>query len=199
MPGAPRRGPGKRLLLTLAALASLIVGYYLGQSWQRQPLDGLSAVVYPNGKRIELAADTFSDSANDDVRPWRLFTTVDTDRAACRELRDDYALVINRLAHRPALQARVRVAMLAYDRPDAQAGSGFATAYPWLDLIAIAAPQRDRLAAELGILPTTDDWCRGPQASAILVAPDAVAWALIPHEQADIMAHNIITLIDFVE
>ena len=199
MPQVSRRGPGRRLVLTLAALASVIVGYYLGQLWQRQPLADLSAVVYPNGRaltypaEIELSAD---DAANG---MWRLFLVGDTGAPACRDLLRHYALVINRMAHRPKLQPRLRVTLLAYDRPDAAARAAFTAGADWVDVIAAPRPALDRLSDQLGIAPITEDWCTSVQANAVLVAPDAVAWALIPYEQTAIMAHDIATIIDFVE
>ena len=85
MPTGRRRRPVRRLIVTLAALASLIVGYYLGQAWQRQPLETLSAVVYPNGKPVDYPPQL--DLGPDDTAPpaWRLVAVVDTRVPACGE------------------------------------------------------------------------------------------------------------------
>jgi hypothetical protein len=108
-------------------------------------------------------------------------------------------LVINRLAHRPKLQPRLRLTLLAYDRPDAAARAAFSADVDWVEVISAPATALDRLSGQLGIAPLTDDWCTSAQANAVLVAPDAVAWALIPFEQTAIMASDIATIIDFVE
>ncbi len=199
MPKVSRRGPGRRLVLTLAALASLIVGYYLGQLWQRQPLDDLSAIVYPNGKALTYPADVGlpDQGADDDL--WRLFVVADTGAAACGDLLRHYALVINRLAHRPKLQPRLRLTLLAYDQPDAAHSATFAGTADWIEVISAPPATLDTLSGQLGIAPITDGWCTAAQGNAILVAPDAVAWALIPYEQTAIMARDIATIIEFVE
>jgi len=62
MSGARRRRPGIRLLLILAALASIIAGYYLGQYWQRRPLAELSARIYPAGRPVEFPAGADPDA-----------------------------------------------------------------------------------------------------------------------------------------
>ncbi len=199
MPQRSRRGPGRRLVLTLAALASLIGGYYLGQLWQRQPLSDLSAIVYPNGKALTYPADIGLPDRVADDGLWRLFVVADSGAAACRELLRHCALVFNRLAYRPKLQPRLRLTLLAYDQPDAAARAAFAGAADWVEVISAPAATLDTLSGQLGIAPFTDDWCTPAQGNAILVAPDAIAWALIPYEQPAIMAHDIATIIDFVE
>lgn len=182
--------------MTLAALASLIIGYYLGQAWQRQPLSDLSAIVYANGRPVDYPAEF--RPAHDDTA-WRLFVAGDPDAAACTDLRRDFALLINRLAARPELQRRVRLALISFAETPVLGENRFHSGYPWVDLVELDGTQRETLARQLGILPTGEDWCRGTQASGVLVSPDAVAWALIPYERPDIMAHNITSLIDFVE
>ncbi|MDJ0739267.1 MAG: hypothetical protein QNJ91_06095 [Gammaproteobacteria bacterium] len=191
-----RRGPGRRLVLTLAALASLIAGYYLGQAWQRQPLADLTAVVYANGRAIDYPAGL---AIADAAPAWRLFVAADIREPACTGLRRDYALVINRLAHRPDIQQRVRLSVLAYDRPEPERVALFTGGHDWVDVISADRATLDGLAGQLDMRPAGGAWCTGPRAAATLVAPDATAWALIPHEAAAIMARNIITLIDFVE
>ena len=57
MGGRRQHRRGRHLLLTVAALSSLIVGYYLGQHWQRRPLAEVSAIVYPAGRPIDYPAD----------------------------------------------------------------------------------------------------------------------------------------------
>ncbi|MCG6966061.1 MAG: hypothetical protein LJE59_06100 [Chromatiaceae bacterium] len=198
MQWATRRGPRARLLLILAALGSLLGGYYLGQYWQRRPLSGLSATVYALGEPLEYPAGL----AIGDARPgriWRLFLVGDTRIERCSQLVWHYAGVINRLAAWPAIQQRLRVTLLAYDRPDAATIDAFAGGIGWAEVISAAPGQLDALATQLGIRPTDDDWCGAERAGAILVAPDQTAWALIPYEQAAIMAHNIKTIITFVE
>ena len=199
MPRGSPRGPGRRLVLTLAALASLIVGYYLGQLWQRQPLSDLTAIVYPNGRPLTYPAGIRLPDQDVGGRLWRLFVVGDTGAATCGELLRHYALVINRLAHRPKLQPRLRLTLLAYDQPDATTRAAFAGTADWLEVVSAPPPVLDELSGQLGIAPVTDGWCTPTQGSAILVAADAVAWALIPYEQTAIMAHDIATIIDFVE
>jgi hypothetical protein len=193
-----RRSPRTRLVLTLAALASVIAGYYAGQYWQRRPLDGLAAVVYPAGDPIEFPAGLGLDAP--DAPPlWRLFLVADTRAPQCRELLQHYAGVVNRLAAWPKIQERLRLTVLAYDRPDAAAITAFSNAVGWIEVISAEPAVLDRLSGQLGLLPTTGDWCGRDQAGSILVAPDHEAWALVPFGEAAIMAHDIRTIIDFVE
>lgn len=194
-----RRGPGARLVLTLAALASLIVGYYLGQSWQRRPLDGLSAVVYPDGRKLDYPAGLGIADGDAEAGLWRLFLVADTRRPACRELLRHHGFVINRLAPWPDVQARLRVTLLAYDRPDAAAITALRGGAEWLEVVSADSAALDRLAGQLGIQPAGPDWCSPTQANGILVSPQRRSWALIPHEDTAIMARNLQTIITFVE
>lgn len=194
-----RRSPGRRLILTLAALIALIIGYYLGQFWQRQPLGELSAVMYPNGRSIQYPNEltALQDVSGEQV--WRLFVVADTRAPACTELVRHYASVINRMAAQPKIQQRVRLTLLAYDQPTQAAADAFTRGLGWVEILSAVPQVLDSLSGQLGIQPTGPDACRPPQANAILVAPGAVAWALIPYEQAAIMARDIATIIAFVE
>jgi hypothetical protein len=191
-----RRPPRARLLLTLAALASLIAGYYAGQYWQRRPLAGLSAEVYPSGRPLEYPAGSALDPRAD---LWRLFLVADTRVGACRDLVRHYALVLNRLAAWPEVQSRLRLTLLAYDRPDREAVIAFTGGVEWAEVITEPLSRLDAMSGQLGILPGADGWCAGDRAAAILVSPEREAWALIPYEQATIMAENIRTVVAFVE
>lgn len=194
-----RRGPGRRLILTLAALGALIVGYYLGQYWQRQPLGELSAIIYPNGQAIEYPLELTALHAEADRQNWRLFVSADTRAAACVDLLRHYSTVVNRLAAQPDIQQRLRLTLLAYDQPTEAAIGSFTGGLTWVDVLGAPAPVLDRLSTQLGIQPSSLDACTPTQANAVLVAPDAVAWALIPYGQAAIMARDIRTIIAFVE
>lgn len=194
-----RRSPSKRLVLTLAALGSIILGYYLGQYWQRQPLAELSAVVYSSGQSVdypptlEIGADAEASAS------WRLFLTVDTRVVACRQLMRHFAQVFNRLAPWPRIQSNLRLTVLAYDQPNPAAVTAFSGGVTWAEVVSATPDRLDPLSAQLGILPNRDGWCTGTDANGILVAPDQTRWALIPYEQAAIMAHNLSTVIEFVE
>ena len=194
-----RRSPGTRLILIIAALASVIVGYYLGQYWQRRPLADVSAVVYPTGQAVEYPPGLGLNADADTPGPWRLFLPADTRVAGCKQLLRHYATVFNRLAVWPEIQANLRLSVLAYDRPDAAAVTAFTGGVDWVEVFS-AGPQRlDPLTRELGIRPDHSNWCSDNAANAVLVAPDHRRWALIPREQAAIMARNISTIIAFVE
>jgi hypothetical protein len=191
-----RRAPGRRLILTAAALASLIVGYYLGQHWQRRALADLSAIIYPAGRAIDYPQGlTISDG---DQR-WRLFLVADTRQAQCHRLMRHFAAVVNRLATTPEIQERLRLVVLAYDRPDADALAAFTGGVGWTEVVGGEREALDRLSGQLGIAPGGRDWCNSYQASSVLVGPDRTAWALIPYEPAAIMAHNISSIVAFVE
>ena len=199
MPKRLRRSPGKRLVLTLAALASVIVGYYLGQYWQRRPLAGLSAVVYPAGRRVEYPAGLGTLAGPDQSAPWRLFLVVDTGVAACGRLLRHYGTVFNRLAAWPQIQSNLRLTVLAYDQPDTAAVSAYTRGVSWAEIISAQPQQLDTLARQLGIQPDPAGWCSATTSNAVLVAPDQKRWALIPFEQAAMMARNISTIVAFVE
>lgn len=193
-----RRGPRARLLLTLAALASLIVGYYLGQAWQRRPLDALSAIVYPTPRLVDYG-ELLTPAPLGADESWRLFVVADTTAPHCAELLRHHALVHNRLAAHAGIQKQLRLTLLAYDDPDDDQVARFAGALPWLDVIAATPQALGELSAQLGIQPLTDDWCSPLQSNAVLVSPAREAWALVPHEAPVIMARNITTIIEFVE
>jgi hypothetical protein len=184
-----------RLALTLLALATLISGYYLGQLWQRQALQDLTAVVYPSGRPLALPDDLLP--AGDDA--WRLFVTGDTTATACRQLLRDYGFARNRLAAAPDIQARLRLVMLAFDQPEEAARERLADEAGWIDVIAPSPDVLEDLAGELGIRPIGSAWCTGAAASAVLVSPRQEAWGLIPHEAPAAMARNIRGIIEFVE
>ncbi len=199
MQPSTRRRPRTRLILTLAALASLVGGYYAGQYWQRRPLADLSAVVYAVGRPIAYPAALAIGVENGTAALWRLFLVADTRAVACRDLLWHYASVLNRLAAWPDAQDRLRVTLLAYDRPDAAAIDAFRDGVGWLEVVTGSPAELDSVSEQLGILPHGEPWCSPQQANAILVAPDRTAWALIPYEQPAIMAHNIRTIVSFVE
>lgn len=196
MHARPRRSGRLRLLLISAALASLVAGYYLGQFWQRQPLAELSAVIYPDGKPVVFPVSAKLSAGDPDAGPWRLVFAADASQAGCRQLLQDLALVRNRLAGWPSIQQRLRLAMIDYAGED---GPAIQAPADWIDRVTGDRASLDALAAELGILPDPDHWCTGTAANSVLVAPDLRRWALIPHEQAAIMAHNIATIVQFVE
>lgn len=190
------RTPRTRLLLTLAALASLLLGYYIGQYWQRQPLAELSAVVYPSGRAVDFE---LHPALSDAAPAWRLFVNVDTNSDDCQRLVRDYAFMRNRLASAPHVQQQLRLALLAYDEPTDEQTATLIGNAGWIDVISASPGALDRLAAELGNLPTSPNWCDRHQGNAILVSPQREAWALIPHELPETMAHNVRTIIEFVE
>jgi hypothetical protein len=195
-----RRSPWTRLILTLAALASVLAGYYLGQYWQRRPLADLSAVIYPAGQSVEYPAGLgIIDTDTDAKGPWRLFLPADTRVTECAQLLRHYASVFNRLAVWPEIQANLRLSVLAYDQPDAAAATAFTAGVSWAEVFSAGPQELDALSRQLGILPDHASWCSATVANAVLVAPDQKRWALIPYEQAAIMAHNISTIIAFVE
>lgn len=193
MPGMRR--PTTRLGLTLLALATLIAGYYLGQYWQRRPLQDLTAVVYASGRPLALPEDRFPPG--DDA--WRLFVAGRPASPACAGLLRDYAFVRNRLAAVPGVQARLRVVMITVDGSGDDPDDGPAAGADWIDLLAIPHSTADRLAGELGLGPNGSATCTGEDAAGILVSPRQEAWARIPYEQPAAMARNIRGVIEFVE
>ncbi len=197
MSGTGRRGPGIRLLLILAALASVIAGYYLGQHWQRRPLAELSATLYPAGRPLEITAGVNLDTETQP--PWRLFLSADTRDARCATLLRHYAMVINRLAAWPDIQSRLRLTLLAHDQPDVAGVDAFSAGVDWVEVIAADRESLARLSSRLGLMSEAEAWCTDSGASAVLVSPELMQWALIPYQQAAIMAHNIRTIIAFVE
>jgi hypothetical protein len=199
MPRSGRRNPGTRLILTLTALASVIIGYYLGQHWQRRPLGDLSAVVYPAGQPVDYPRGLGIDSNPEAPSPWRLFLAADTRVAECVRLMRHYAIVINRLAAWPTIQKNLRLTVLAYDQPDATAVTAFSGGVEWAEILSADPQQFEPLSRQLGILPGQDAWCGETGTNAILVSPDRKRWALIPYERAAMMARNISTVIAFVE
>lgn len=193
---ARRRRPRSRLLLIVAALASIIVGYYAGQYWQRRPLEGLSVQVFDQGRPI-----TYPEQfgIGFDNRHWRLFLAVDTRQPACRELLRHFALVVNRLAAWPKVQARLRLTLLAYDQPGSNAIAAFTGGVNWVDVVTADAGSLDAVTQQLDIQPHGTIWCSEGTAGGVLVAPKHRAWARIPMEPAAVMARNIAGVVGFVE
>mgnify|MGYP001554130277 FL=1 len=191
------RGRGTRLVVTLAALASLILGYYAGQYWQRRPLSGLSAIVYPSGQRIhtidELTALAGADQA------WRLFLVIDTQSPSCSALLRHFAHVFNRLAAWPDIQANLRLSLLAMDQPNEGAIAAFTAGASWVEVVSADPQQLAQLSEELGITPGGADWCGENQRTGALVSPTRRRWALLPYEPAPGMARNLQRIIAFVD
>ena len=86
--------------------------------------ENLSAVVYPAGRQIVSPRIWRSRRGTCLIRmapvPGRRYS-----RPACSRLLDRTSFVFNRLAARPSIQARLRLSVLAYDRPDAVAQQAF--------------------------------------------------------------------------
>lgn len=195
---ATRRSPRSRWLLTLAALGALIAGYYLGQHWQRQPLEQLSATVFTDGHKARFPEGLGLDTPEEQAT-WRLFLVADTREPACRSALPRFGLMMNRLAAWPKIQARVRLTVLAYDSPPEAEALDFRGGAPWIDVVGADKPDLDALAADLGILPDGFDWCTPTQLTSVLVDPNQRRWALIPYEEPKTMAHNVQAVIQFVE
>ena len=121
--------------------------HYLGQYWQRRPLADLNAVVYPAGRPVDYPAALALDSAPDADRPWRLFVVVDTRAADCQALLRHFALVYNRLANRPDVQAGLRLTVLAFDSPDQAAIQDFLGGIDWAERHAAAISAFGRFPA----------------------------------------------------
>jgi hypothetical protein len=181
-----------------AALTSLIIGYYLGQYWQRQPLADLSAVVYPQGLPLDLPAAVSLPETGSPEGSWRVMVAVDSGAPRCRDLLRHFALVRNRLAGWPEIQQRLRLTLLDYAPPSVEQ-SPIPLDGDWIERLAPGPAVLDELTGSLGILPGRKDWCTPTQANGILVAPDLRRWALLPYEQPAIMAQNIATVVQFVE
>ena len=133
MGGWKRRGRGTRLVVTLAALASLILGYYAGQYWQRRSLSDLSAIVYPSGQRIDTIDELTALASADPA--WRLFLVADTRAPACAALLRHFAHVFNRLAAWPDIQANLRLSLLAMDEPNEAAITAFTAGVSWAEVV----------------------------------------------------------------
>ncbi len=185
-------------MLTAAALAALIGGYYLGQFWQRQALDELSAVVFRDGQRIAYP-DALALADDPDEAVWRLFLVADFDSETCRTALRRLGLMINRLAAWPSIQPRVRVSVLAYDQPSLTRAEQLRGGAPWLEIISASTTDLDQLSGPLGLLPDPLRWCAPSQLNGILIDPDRRRWALIPYEDPKTMAYNVQAVIQFVE
>jgi hypothetical protein len=194
----PRHGPRVRLTLTAAALAALIVGYYLGQHWQRQPLDGLSAIVYPDGQPIDWP-EGLDPAADEASRIWRLFLVADRKAADCQAAMRRFGLMMNRLAAWPTIQSRVRLTVITTDPPGDPDSESLAAGAAWMDVVRTNPVDRERLVAGLGLRPDPARPCTPEQLNSILVAPDQRRWALIPFEEPSRMAFNVQAVIQFVE
>jgi len=194
----PRHSPRARALLTLAALGALLVGYYLGQYWQRQPLSELTAIVYTDGAPVDIP-DELVPADGRDAETWRLYLVADTTRERCRAALPRFGLMMNRLAAWPSIQPRVRLTVIAYDGPSSDAALKFKGGAPWVDVISADPVSLDALSGDLGILPDPLQWCEETQLNSVLVAPDGRRWALIPFEDPKTMAFNVQAVIQFVE
>lgn len=193
-----RRSPRARWLLTLAALGALIVGYYLGQAWQRQHLDRLSAIVFTDGQSVAMPEGLGLDVPEGQA-VWRLFLVADTREPACRTALPRFGLMMNRLAAWPKIQERVRLTVLAYDAPPDAEALAFRAGATWIDVVSAEKADLDPLSEDLGIRPDGTGWCVPTRLGSILVDPDRRRWARIPFEDPATMAHNVQAVIQFVE
>jgi hypothetical protein len=184
--------------LTVAALGTLLAGYYLGQFWQRRALDDLTAVVFSDGQPIDYPVSVVLAPGSDDA-PWRLFVVADTQMEACRVALPQFGLMMNRLAAWPSIQPRVKVSVLAYDQPSLTRAEDLRAGASWLEIVSAAPLDLDQLSGTLGILPDPTRWCVPEQLNGILIDPQHRRWALIPFEDPKTMAHNLQAVIQFVE
>ena len=194
--GRPR---AKRLVVTLAALLSLIVGYYLGQQWQRQPLVDLSATVFANGIAIDYPDGLQRPDSFIDADAWRLFMAFDSRIPACKERLQQALLAMNRLASRPDLQGRTRLTLLLYNDAGSATRDGLRGSDERIEILAGNAAELDEITGRIGTLPLPSRWCAADAGGLALVSPDHEAWALLPWERPASMAHNIATIVEFLE
>lgn len=194
-----RRTGGKRLVITLAALLSLIIGYYLGQQWQRQPLTDLSATVYANGVAIDYPKGLERPAGFHDVDAWRLFMAFDARMPACSERLQQALLAVNRLAPQTTLQARTRLTLLLYNDSEGGVREGLRGERDRIEIITGSNTDLDTITGRVGTLPLRSRWCAADAGGLALISPQHEAWALIPWETPAAMAHNIATIVEFLE
>lgn len=193
-----RRRPAQRFIVISVAIATLVVGYYLGQYWQRRPLSDISATLYDGKQHLQIP-ERLAAPSDSDGHGWRLYIVADTGAEACRQLLRSYALMFNHLAVHPKIQSDLKVVVLAYDHPDADAETAFTGGVTWAELLIGDPDAMDQVTTQLGLSTLGLARCSLGNDDAVLVGPDNAIWALIPHEEPDIMARNLNTIIDFVE
>ena len=187
------RSPLQRFALIAAALGTLLLGYWLGNRYQFGELEQTAAIML--AQPIQLDSTGLPPALAEQLQSadsWLILLPGEPG-AACDRLLDHYIQVFSRLAARPQVQAKIRLALLdvsAQAPTLAWQGIGWADSYP------LDQAQMLRTTGELGIAPLGTRWCEDVQATAALVGPQATAYALLPLDKPADIAESLRLIIE---
>ena len=174
-----------RFRLIVAALATVIAGYYLGQLYQQHRWKQQGIRVLDNPVRLEQPGLSGH---------WTLLIPGEPD-PSCEQLLREFTQTVNRLAAWPKLQSRIRLHLLASRAP---AGQSLWHFVPWASVQWSEPPARRELLQQLGFAQTAPPWC-GADAHLALTGPDQRLYALVTLDKPSRMAESLRQLIDTLE
>lgn len=188
----PRNGSMRRLVLIMAALATLLVGYYLGNQYQFGNLQSLQAIVLDQPVEVDPLLLPQALREQREAQPgWLILLAGDLKTPACEQLLQHYVQVHNRLAGESQLQNGLQLALL--QSSDAQPTPVWQHVR-WANAYALPKEQLLKLTGTLGISPIGTRWCQDVQANAALIGPDDLQRAILPQAKAAETAEAISTL-----
>jgi hypothetical protein len=181
------RTPLQRVALILAALSTLLLGYYLGNLYRLDELKQHGAVPLDQALPLDTAdlPDSLRQSLND-TQQWVIFLAGEPGQA-CDRLFDQYVEVYNRLAAYPKIQSRLHLALLTTASDEHHPWP----VYDWAKVYRLTPAQRDKLTSAAGIAPIGNRWCQDVQATAALAGPGASVRALLPLDKPAEMAESL--------
>ena len=161
-------------------LATLLLGYYLGQLYQQHRLGGEGATLVDSPGEIATPARLPLSGH------WNLLLAGEPD-SRCEQLLRTMVATVNRLAGSPQLQSRIRVRLIATRRPDADS---LWNSLPWAAVHYLGPSQRSGLLQVLG-LPIPDGIHCGPETPLALVGPDRKLYAHLQLNKPERMAEQL--------
>lgn len=177
-----------RFRIVVAALATVLVGYYLGQVYQQHRLQQQGITLLddpvPVSKEIRLPLSGH----------WTLMLPGEAD-AACEQLLRSMVQMVNRLAASPKLQAQIRLRLLATHAPGSKSLWHFV---PWASVLYLGRDERSRLLESLQLQPLKAGSC-GPSAQLALTGPDMRLYAHLRLDKPARMADSLRQLIETLE
>jgi hypothetical protein len=189
----PPRSPLQRFAIISVALATVLLGYYLGNRYQFGELQNSAALVYEQPIEFDIA--TLPQPLRGQIENpdhWIILLPGETG-AACDRLLEHFVEVINRLAAWPAIQQRVHLVLLETDQKPASLAW---QSVPWASVQSLSATQMLELTSQLGIAPTGTRWCQDVQATAALLGPANLTHALLPLDKPADIAESLRLVIE---
>lgn len=192
----PARSPAQRFAIISVALATVVLGYYLGNRYQLNELQNTAALM--NEQPVEVELVNLPSALREAIvaeDQW-LIVLPGEPGLHCDALLEHFVDVVNRLAAWPKIQQRIRFVLLA---SSGAAGGIRWNHVPWAKVQMLDQETQLALSTQLGIAPIGTRWCQDVQATAALIGPGNQVHALLPLDKPAKIAESVRLIVDTLD